>query len=212
MQQKEKGNKNNNVQIGNAGSDNTFQISQTQNNSEPVQLEVDQANVRSFAKDEVHKKAIQSLSVSFLIFLTSIVSIASDCFGLAEKIGVSAIWLLVIAVPSIFATLWKSRQEIHLYLKRPKNPKHVSYAGDGELIEDDCKGNYLTYTRIGKCDYPNCSGHIILTDVALRERERTGKPWVGVCSVAGRDHSYKIDYIWNAYRATFDWRPLEGKT
>jgi hypothetical protein len=81
-----------------------------------------------------------------------------------------------------------------------------AYVGNGSFIQDNGEGEYLIYSLTAPCIYPCCNkGKIVITNAPPKEISRIGKNFVGVCSVAGNDHSYRIDNIFVAKPDQFDW-------
>jgi hypothetical protein len=92
----------------------------------------------------------------------------------------------------------------YLILSKAEMP---AYVGQGRFIhQDNGEGEYLIYSLTAPCIYPCCNmGKIVITDTPPKEISRLGKKFVGVCSVAGNDHSYHIDNIFVARPDQFDW-------
>lgn len=133
----------------------------------------------------------------------------SDSIGVSSYLGFS-LWLLfpvgliigfLLSIPHL-----RSWRLLH---RLPSNKNEANFAGNNEIVEESDSGRVVTYHRHAACIYPNCTGTIMLSSAPEREKGKLGKGFVGICSLAGRDHSYRIDYIWNAYKTHFDWRPVE---
>ena len=88
---------------------------------------------------------------------------------------------------------------MYLYSKKPKKLEEAIFVGKGRLMEINDSNNFITYTPTAKCIYPNChknhGGMINIVNAPQKEISRLGKIYIGICSVAGKDHSYHIDNI-----------------
>ena len=118
------------------------------------------------------------------------------------------IFFLVFGIPaSIYG--YRYGDTMFLYHRRPRELGVANYVGRGRLMEDDGDGSYFLYLPTADCIYPYCNeGKIVIESAPLREISRLGKSYVGICSVAGKDHSYHLDNILVATPERFDWRPL----
>ena len=93
----------------------------------------------------------------------------------------------------------------------PEKKEDAGFIGHNEVGEEGDAGKVFVYSRRAACIYPGCSGTIVLHPAPPKEVLRLGRNFAGVCSVCGRDHSYRLDYLWNAYPEQFDWRPPEDE-
>lgn len=171
-------------------------------NPKYVQLEPDLEKAHSIRKNTLRDKAWWGyLGVFFVglpLFVLAMISMRT--------------WLFFIAIPVIAISGWFSGEAMHLYSKRPRRAEEASFVGQGKLMEDDGKGSYLIYPCTASCIYPCCEkGKIVINNAPPREVSRLGKTFVGVCSIAEKDHSYRLDHIWVATPEQFDWRPLNSR-
>jgi hypothetical protein len=165
-------------------------------NPKYVQLEPDLENARSITKKNLRNKALWGYFGTFLIG-----------FPLLLLAITSLTWVFFLAIPTIAIFCWFNGEAMYLYSKRPRSSEEASFVGQGNLMEDDGKGSYLIYRRTASCIYPCCKkGKIVLTNAPPREVSRLCKTFVGVCSIAGTDHSYYVNRIWVATPDKFDWR------
>ncbi|KHS64961.1 hypothetical protein QT13_18000 [Pectobacterium brasiliense] len=65
---------------------------------------------------------------------------------------------------------------------------------------------YIVFTHTTACIYPDCCGKIVISTPP--ERYNGEYSFFGKCSLAGRQHSYGIDYNFKAYPIKVDWRPM----
>lgn len=166
-----------------------------------VQLEPDLEKAHSVRKNNLRNKAWWGY---FGVLIGSLL------FVLAAMTSMT--WVFFIAIPVIFISFWSNGAEMNLYSKRPRRAEEASFVGQGKLMEDNGKGSYLIYPCTASCIYPCCEkGKIVITNAPPREVSRLGKTFVGVCSIAKKDHSYRLDHIWVATPEQFDWRPLNSR-
>jgi hypothetical protein len=209
---KQQGDNSNNIQIGNAGSGNTISVVQNQSRTDQALLVIDESSIQEYEKDALKKDR----NVGWAKFvgggLLGATGFLSDSIGISDHFGFSLWWLfpvglivgLLLAMPHL-----RSGQILH---RLPTNKNEANFAGNNEIVQESENGKIVTYHRSAACIYPNCTGTIKLSVAPEREKALLGRGYVGVCSLAGRDHSYRIDYVWNAYPAHFDWRPLAPNT
>ncbi len=68
------------------------------------------------------------------------------------------------------------------------------------------ENEYIIFTHTNNCIYPDCNGKI---NISSRPERYNGEySFFGKCSLAGRQHSYGIDYNFKAYPIKVDWRPI----
>jgi len=68
------------------------------------------------------------------------------------------------------------------------------------------ESGYIIFTHTNDCIYPDCGGKINISSPP--ERYNGEYSFFGKCSLAGRQHSYGIDYNFKAYPIKVDWRPI----
>lgn len=118
--------------------------------------------------------------------------------------------ILVIVLASFSYVLKPYGEDMRLYYKRPKEAHQSIFVGQGRFMKKKGDNSYLVYDPTADCIYPCCKeGRIVVTNAPPREASKLGKTYVGICSIAGKDHSYRIDHILVATRERFDWRPLD---
>ena len=174
-----------------------------------IQLEADLDNAQKISKRKLRKQAWSGYLISaFGIILFTIFII----FNFLNYGGVLLQWYLIILIPAIlvfFYFLNPYLDVMHLFYNRPKKLDKAIFVGKGRLMTIKNDTHFLIYNPTAKCIYPGCSeGKIIIVYAPDKEVSRLGKKYVGVCSRAGRDHSYYIDNIGVATPERFDWSPL----
>lgn len=65
---------------------------------------------------------------------------------------------------------------------------------------------YIIFTHINNCVYPDCNGKIKISSPP--ERYNGDYSFFGICSLAGKQHSYGIDYNFIAFLTKVDWRAI----
>lgn len=210
---KQKGDNANSVQIGNAGSHNTFNLSQNHQTTIPnTQLVIDERTIQEFDAKVLREDQTRGI-VRFLVpVLPSLLAFMSDAIGVSDHFGFPLWWLF--PVGAVIGFLWAMPyfRSSEILSKSVQSAKQGNAAvlSNNEVVEQGENGKIYTYQLNAPCTYPNCTGTITLTTAPTREIARLGRAFVGTCNIAGHDHSYKIDHIWNAYPAEFDWRPIES--
>lgn len=176
-----------------------------------IKLEADLEKARRISRKKIKNKAWRGYFIGISGTLLYLGVTISPLF-IMSNIGFS-IWHIIvlgIIITSFVYFIKPYFEEMYLYRKRPKNIKEAIFVGQGRLMEDDNKGGYLIYNPTAPCIYPCCNeGKIIIANAPPREVSRLGKTFVGVCSIAGKDHSYRLDRIWVATPEQFDWRTLK---
>jgi hypothetical protein len=207
---RQQGDNSNNIQIGNAGSGNTISVVQNQSRADHALLVVDGSSVREYEKETLRKDRNIGWAKLAGCSLLGPMSLLSDAIGISSHFGFSFWWLLFpVGLIAGMRFAEPHLRSWNILRKLATNKNEAYLAGTNEIVKESENGKIVTYHRSTACIYPNCTGTIILSAAPEREKARLGKDFVGVCSLAERDHSYRIDYIWNAYPADFDWRPVE---
>ena len=206
---KQQGDGSNNIQIGNAGSGNTISVAQNQSRPDHTLLVVDERSVREYDKETLRADRNTGWAKLAGGGLLGTMGFVSDSIGISSHFEVSLWWLFPIGlfIGLLFTT--PHLRSAQILRRLPSSRNEANFAGNNEIVEESENGKIVTYRRSAACIYPNCTGTIVLSVAPEREKARLMRDFVGVCSLAGRDHSYRIDYVWNAYPEHFDWRPVE---
>ncbi|WP_396586968.1 hypothetical protein [Bermanella sp. R86510] len=88
--------------------------------------------------------------------------------------------------------------------KQPKENECRQLYSDRLFSRTDT--GYIIFTHRNNCIYPDCNGKIVIS--SRPERYNGEYSFFGECSLAGRQHSYGIDYNFKAYPRDIDWRPI----
>jgi|GEM_PF-1482762 len=205
------GNYSNNLQIGHAGSRNAFNISQTVGAQSFIQLEVEQNSVL-----KVNKKNLQRDRLLFIFKLiggsmVGAFAFIADAAGISQFLNIPIWWLLPVGMfIGVFFSLQHYRS-CRILSRLPKDGKGANYIGDNLIAEEDIDSRIISlYERSAPCIYPKCQGKIMLYDAPPREKISLGRDFVGICSICGKEHSYRLDSNWVAYPQQFDWRSVEN--
>ncbi len=212
------GDRSNFVQIGDAGRNNTYNV--TQNAAAGagpsyVQLEIDQDSVQRHPKAVVEKQALRGSIIAATPFLTTASAIIADWYGILSYLGLPKPYTMPIGalVGFVLVVLGNKARPMNVAslrywvlskFTRKNDAKHI---GLNQFLEVDDEGNYLTYRYGARCVYPKCNGKIVVEKLPPREECLDG--FAGLCSAAGRAHSYLIDYNLVATRRELDWSPKD---
>jgi Putative DNA-binding domain len=173
--------------------------------------------IREFSKKNLKQKAWKGFMLTGLgvVLLISVIFIFFNLFLSSFSILFYIGILFGTVLICHFYFSGPSSQEMCLYLRRPKVANMSIFIDQGKFsgnfIEDSGDGNYAILKPLAKCIYHYCEGEILITNAPPRERSRLSKSFVGICSVSGRDHSYRVDHNLVATKEKFDWGPLEKK-
>ena len=178
---------------------------------ESTQLKIDEKSVRRFSK-----RALRRASRIFHIKL--ILGVALFILGPAShnippfnQLPFSLAWVCMPVALIIGVNVLRSRDVYLIYSNIPKKKGQHRYIGNNTVVEECEDGEVQVYSVRGKCVYPHCSGDIILHEVPPKEANQFEQNCVGICKTCGKDHSYRLDGLWNAYPEQFDWDPLENE-
>jgi CHAT domain len=123
--------------------------------------------------------------------------------------------LLIIGITVLSYLLKPYSKEMKLYYNYNKNSRCMNaqqsvYIGRGKFMKKESLDSYLIYELTASCIYSYCNeGKIVVRDAPPREITGTDQSCVGICSIEGKNHSYKINNILVATKKPLDWRPLE---
>jgi hypothetical protein len=172
-----------------------------------VRLEVDSESKRRISKQCLRNREWRGYLLGFFGIIVIFLFWASLFFMPSFFVGIS-LFILALLTAIFCYFLQPYVDEMKLYYKKPRTLKEDPFVGRGRFMSlDDNKNSYLIYKLTAPCIYPCCyEGKIVVTDAPPREVMLLGKTFVGVCSVCGKDHSYRIDANLVATRAQFDWR------
>ena len=174
-----------------------------------IQLEANLDNAQRVSKRKLRKQAWSGYLICALGIILFAIFIS---FNFLNTGSILSWWYLIVLIPAIIIFVYFLKpylDAMSLFYNRPTKSDEAIFVGEGRLMEIKNNTHFLIYNPTAKCIYPNCSeGEIIIVYAPNREVSRLGKKYVGVCSIAGKDHSYYIDNIGVATPERFDWRPL----
>lgn len=205
---KEKGGKDNSVDISGIITDSTISVNQNQDGKQSIhetqiEYEVDENSYREVSAD-TYKKPTKIFYISIGILALGILA---DLAGVLTYMGLNiGIVLLVLApVCWLVAIITKDDRWIN-GLIYDKN----SYYRNGQWFEKLPDGNVAIYYKRAKCIYPKCEGSINI--VPAPPREHPNHTLVGKCTLGDVQHTYSMDFNGIGYPQKFDWRPLPQET
>jgi hypothetical protein len=176
-----------------------------------VQLLPNRESVRTFNIDDLKQIRFQALMKGGAALLIGIAAIWADSIQITSHYKLSPLWALPFACFAAMYIVKPHLKSMNILNQLPDRLDKSSYVGDNTVCKRLNDVKVQTYELEADCIYPNCKGRIFLTDAPPRERERLMRSYVGICSHGAKDHSYRLDAIWNAYREQFDWRPIENE-
>jgi hypothetical protein len=195
----------NNVQIGSAGSGNTFNISQHHANEgkRHIKFELDSSSVEHLPRSTIKKRALAFLaSLSILVLGT-----VADVLGILSFLGLQvSTWQVFWALIPIAVVGAALSNPLEVFAAINTRPNTANFA-NGRWIQQEENGDYVTYRKTAPCIYPRCSGTVFIQKAP--PREQPNHTLIGVCDVGAIRHTYTVDYNGVGLPAEFDWRPLE---
>jgi hypothetical protein len=198
----------NSYQIGVNGEGNVVNVNANSSGNPHVQLEIDESTIQKKSITYYKKESLSFWSKSLPGIISFLIGLLADIIGISKEYGLK--WILIIAGVGLIIWAAKHFRSWYIYRNLPRKKDSACFVGNNQVVEADNDGMVYLYSRHAKCIYPNCDGSIILAHAPPREVGRLGKTFVGICSICGKDHSYELDYIWNAYPQKFDWRPIDA--
>lgn len=188
--------------------------SQTVINNESGIINIDNSKpYTNLAGDEalhVYKEISQvkqgKFSVGFVIAcLLPGLSLIADIMQIHPVINLP-IWIYLITFILIFFIIIISYYDnLKIFCSSQPSENHCRHLYDDKLFQRTDDG-YIIFTYTKNCIYPGCKGNIEIS--SSPERYNGEYSFFGVCSLAGKQHSYGIDYNFNAYPIDVDWRVI----
>ena len=175
-----------------------------------IRLEYNPEEAKTISKQVVKRKAWLGYWIIAIGVLVTIVGLLVFNFLIMFPQWLSLLLLSIFSV-LFYYLLNPYIEAIKLYNKRPRNNKRprktdeAVFIGKGKFMQIKDRKDYLIYYPTAKCTVPHCPGRITVVDAPPKEIPRLNKKYVGVCTCAGTDHSYFIDYNLLATLERFDW-------
>lgn len=181
-----------------------------------VQLKKDDETEEKIGKTDLIREAHQGNTAKQLappllvvLFVTTAAFLLKDVVGtwIYLALALGAVWLAI-----QFLYISPRSKAMMLAPLLPDEPRVARYIGDGSFISDNEDEYFYIYRMTAPCIYPGCDeGKIIVVNSPQREFQKTGKEYVGVCTAAGNDHSYRVDYTGIATPERYDWSAVEER-
>ena len=208
---KQKGNNSNNLQIKNVGDGSTLTINQGADGPAATELCINQKTIRTFEHSELATDgAIGLLKLVCPLILASAAS-AADFLSIVNFFDVSFGAVIFCAAILGTALALPHYESIFILSQCPKALGQEKYVGNNEILRKEAE-HVVNYHRTAKCTFSGCEGSICVVKAPERGQSSLNQPFVGMCSKGLKDHTYRIDYLWNASCELFDWTPTDAKT
>ncbi len=133
------------------------------------------------------------------------ISLIADLMQIQPALNLP-IWTYLIVFAAIFMTVAAAFfDNFKIMSSKPfgENECRQLYA---DRLFKRTENGYVIYTHTDECIYPGCCGKIVISDPP--ERYNGNYSFFGKCSLAGKQHSYGIDYNFKTYPIEVDWRPI----
>lgn len=199
---KQKGDNSNNLQIGSAGTGNTFSVNQTNRSlwGEAVLLLEDVGSRQA----PITNKAVTRRGLVTLLSVTlPFVALLADVLGIFGAFHLNYNWFLPVYFGLGVILTLSNLDHVRIFWRRQEIKRKDTYVGDGKIAHLNSNGTFVLYKRTAQCRYPNCEGSIKVVTPPPKEKERCFL--AGKCTVCGTVHSYRIDPNWVAYPYDLDW-------
>lgn len=213
FEMRQKGNNSNNTQIGYVGDHASVVVNNNNNFQNDVLLEFDETTARRVSKVAVKTEAKLFCAKTLGGVIIGCVPIIADIVGISIGFGISPLISFIICLIGGVFLAMKHHDSFWIYKNRPKHSNVSNFIGKNRIIQEDENRMYwLIYSRSADCIYSHCDGKIIVDWAPEREKKMRDRPYVGICSKCGREHSYRLDYNWVATKAPdMDWKPTENQ-
>ena len=173
-----------------------------------VNTRFDYADLSGDSNVQIYKTVSKTEQRRFLVGLVAVcilpsVSLVADLMQIHPAINLP-FWVYVVVFGTIFLVGiigFYDNLKLALSIKPPARECRWLYGDRLYTVVDD---GYVIFTHVGKCICPGCSGTIRITNPP--ERYNGNFLLFGECSLAGKQHSYGIDYNLQAYPREVDWR------
>lgn len=133
------------------------------------------------------------------------VGLVADMMQIAPALSLP-IWIYIVVFIIIFlVTVILYFDNVKLMLADDPKEDECMHLYADKLFSKNSNG-YTIYTHRGPCIYPDCSGEVVISNSP--ERYNGNYSFFGKCSLAGKQHSYGIDYNFKAYPVEVDWRAM----
>jgi hypothetical protein len=207
---KEKGGKDNSVDISGTITDSTISVNQNQDGTQSIheteiEYEIDENSYREVSAD-AYKKPTKIFYISVgVLGLGVLADIAGVLTYIGLNIGMGLVLLVLAPICYLIAIITKDDRWVNNL-----NYDKKSYYRKGQWFEKLSDGNVAIYYKRAKCIYPKCEGSINI--VPAPAREHPNHTLVGKCNLGDVQHTYSVDFNGIGYPHKFDWRSLPQET
>lgn len=210
--QQQSGNFSKNVQIGQIGESANVSIVQSEGERVPF-VKLQPEDIQEFSRSDLLRDTGEGLLRTLPGVAISAVGFWADSIGLSQHFGFP-VWLPAISVGilAVFILALRYLYKGYLLLKTFRIPfRRAVPVGWGYFLERDSQRPqaFLYYRLTAPCIYPECQGKIVVVPAPPKEQLRRGLNLAGICSVAGKVHSYQIDPNRVARPSDLDWSPIK---
>lgn len=187
---------------------------QTVINNESGIVNIDQSNKYTNLADEdtlyVYKEISQKEQGKFIVgfviaCLLPGLSLVADLMQIHPALNLP-FWVYLVVFGTIFLVVVVGFYDNFKILSSEQPKENECRQLYSDRLFSRTESGYLIFTHSNNCIYPDCKGKIVISSPP--ERYNGEYSFFGKCSLAGRQHSYGIDYNFKAYPKNVDWRPV----
>lgn len=207
---RQEGDQSNNLQIGNAGHDNTFNINQAQGShrDQPIKFRRDaRLDGPVYENRELTKRSLFTVAAFLLPLVVNALSLIADLLSVGSYFGVRSSWLQLGLFTAPLVTGFVNFDYLRAFIRRPKRVGEYKYLGMGRLLYREDKHTFRVVGFTAPCNVPGCGGLVRMESAPPREKHNGAL--VGTCDRSRRGHTYEITEDGKGYFRRLDWRPLD---
>jgi hypothetical protein len=204
------GDHSNNLQIGDAGQGNTFNIKQNHGSfrDQPIQFGLD-PNLRGpvYESGELKKRSIIALGMLLLPIAVTGLAFYADLLSVGIHFGIpkSLLQFGLFMTPAV--TLLMNFHHVQAFRHRPRHAGEYRYMGAGRFLSKETEDSYRVVGFSARCGVPECGGQVFIENAPPREKH--AHAYIGACDLSPRGHTYELTRNLKGYFRRFDFRPAE---
>jgi hypothetical protein len=204
------GDHSNNLQIGDAGRGNTFNIKQNHGSfrDQPIQFTLDpHLSGPVYESGELKKRSVLTLGMVLLPIAVTGLAFYADLLSVGAHFGIPKPILQYGLLMTPAVMLLMNVHHVQAFLHRPRHAGEYRYMGAGRFLSKETDGSYHVVGFTARCGVPECGGQVFLENAPPREKHANA--YIGACELSPRGHTYEITRALKGYFRRFDFRPVE---
>lgn len=175
----------------------------------PIRYVVDHRTLESFSPEKIRRGSMEFLLYTAASVILLLVTVVVDLTSLYRVGSFNLNWVLC---PTILACVCMAIYKIQYnackgIMRRGGEEVSIGH----QFFRKRADGHCYMYDKVAFCQYSGCEGEIVLRPAPPRVVEKSNRELVGICTVAGKQHTYTYDRNGYGTAEQFDWRPLKKK-